>query len=889
MGLKRYHQKRDFERTPEPRGSVGRRSKKLAYVIQEHAASRLHYDFRLEHRGVLLSWAVPKGPSLDPADKRLAVHVEDHPLDYGGFEGVIPAGQYGGGRVMLWDRGHWKPTKDVDAGMREGKLEFELEGRKLGGAWALVRLGGRRASDSKNWLLFKRNDRFARTGAQARITELEPQSVKSGRSLADFADTDGRPRKNGRAGGAVKKTASKTTRTPRTRTTRTRKTGSSPARARKRAATVEPRGVEGAARRALPSFVAPQLATLVDEVPTGDGWVFETKFDGYRMLARVDRGRVRWISRNRKDWSEHFDELTPAVAALKVEDAIFDGEVVVLRPDGSTSFQDLQSAFGGDRRVRLSYVVFDLLHLNGHDLRGVPLVERKRLLRDLLAHVQPSNPVQFSEHVEGSGAAVFRAACRAHLEGVIAKRADAPHRETRTREWLKIKCGQRQEFVIVGFTEPQGRRVGFGALALAVHDHGALRYAGRVGTGFDFALLESLRARLDRLRVDEPPVRGPLSADARRGVKWVEPKLVAEVGFTAWTADGQLRHPTFEGLREDKSPREVVRERSRRVAKSARDSARSASKPRKARASPAAATREKREAVAGVVITHPTRVLFSETGTTKLDLAQFYEQVAPLLLPHIVDRPLSIVRCPSGTSGACFFQKHAGPGFPAAVGSVEVPEASGKARYLSIDSLEALISLVQMGALELHPWGSRNDRLEAPDRATFDLDPAPGVAWPRVVEAALQLRARLRDLGLESFVKTTGGKGLHVVVPLERRATWDELKSFTRSIAEDMARDEPARYLSTASKAQREGRIFVDYLRNGRGATAVSAYSVRARPAATVATPIAWDELGGKLRGDSFTVDNLARRLASKKRDPWADFFSTRQALPKRSRPKSRA
>jgi bifunctional non-homologous end joining protein LigD len=846
VALNEYRKKRDFGRTPEPRGVVRARAKLRTFVVQQHAASRLHYDFRLEHRGVLLSWAVPKGPSFDPAEKRLAVRVEDHPLDYGGFEGVIPAGQYGAGRVIVWDRGHWQPHGDVDEGLREGKLEFVLEGRKLRGEWTLVRMGGKRAKDEKNWLLIKHRDAFARTGAAAQVTLLEPASVKSGRPIADLASKTSRAPRATRAATPM-------------RVVRSARTGQVTVRA---------------ARDPLPDFVAPQLATLVASAPTESGWLFETKFDGYRMLARLQDGRVRWISRNGRDWSDRFDELTPVLARLPAKAALLDGEVVVVRPNGTTSFQGLQRVLAGESSAKLTYAVFDLLHLDGHDLRARRLLERKRLLRELLAHGTRRSPISYSAHVEGTGAEVFVAACRAHLEGVVAKRADAPYRSGRTRDWLKLKCGMRQEFVVVGFTEPQGSRAGFGALALAVHEHGRLRYAGRVGTGFDQARLTDLRRRLDALRVAQPPVAGPLSAAARRGVAWVRPELVAEIAFTGWTEDGLVRQGSFEGLREDKPARDVVRERPKVSARRIDPAARNV---RVARA--------RAEEVAGIAITHPDRVLFAEAGITKLELARYYAELAPRILPHVAERPLSVVRCPEGSSGACFFQKHAGPGFPSAVRSVEIRESGGgRARYLTIDSVEGLIALVQMGVIELHPWGSRNDRVDAPDRLFFDLDPAPDVPWRNVAEAALQLRERLAKLDLEAFLKTTGGKGLHVVVPLERRLSWEELKGFSHAVAVDMARSEPKLYIATASKAQRGGRIFIDYLRNARGATAVAAYSARARPNAPVSTPIGWNELDGKVRADTFTVANLRRRLTSKRRDPWADFEGVRQALGARAR-----
>jgi bifunctional non-homologous end joining protein LigD len=798
MALREYRKKRDFRRTPEPapRAVARKKGAARAYVIQKHDASRLHYDFRLEHDGVLKSWAVPKGPSLDPADKRLAVQVEDHPLDYGGFEGVIPEGEYGAGPVLLWDRGRWIPKGDVDAGLRKGHLEFELEGEKLEGAWFLVRLGGARGN-GKDWLLIKRHDGAARVNGRSIVDKL-PKSVASGRAIGQIAE-------------------------------------------KKRGASAK-----------LPAFVEPELATLVDAAPKGDDWFHEIKYDGYRMLARLERGSVRWITRNGLDWTKRFASLSPAIAALSVQSALFDGEVVVEREDGTTDFQDLQNAFRGAGSASLRYRVFDLLHFDGLDLRPAALEERKKALHRVLGRAR--GPVRFGDHVTGEGPAFHARACKLGLEGIVSKRRGSPYRSGRGRDWLKVKCGKSQEVVVVGYTEPSGARVGIGALVVGVHEKKRLRYAGRVGTGFDERTLRSLKKSLAALEVPSPPFDVPVPRAVVRGVHWVEPRLVANVRFTGWTSDGVLRHPTFQGLREDKPASAVVYER-----------------PQKTPKTPTT--------VAGIEITHPDRVLYPGTEITKLDLARFYERIAPRILPHVVDRPLSIVRCPSGQGGQCFFQKHEHGNFPDAVGSVKVKEKQGPGRYLTIDAAAGLVALVQMGALELHPWGSRNDRLEFPDQVIFDVDPAPDVGWDAVAEAARTLHAFLGELDLEAFLKTTGGKGLHVVVPLDRKEDWDEVKAFSHAVALRFAKADPKRFLATASKAQRKGKIFVDYLRNARGATAVAAYSTRARPGAPVATPVAWSELDGSLRSDTYTVENLEERLGKRRRDPWEEFFRVRQGL----------
>ncbi len=752
---------------------------------------------------------------------------------------------------------------DVDEGLKRGKLEFQLQGEKLKGSWALVRMRTSKTGED-NWLLIKRRDEAVRPRGFD-VTRERPESVVSGRILEEIGERVRKSSRGAKPRGARHLTAraplrakSAAKRAPARRAAR--RAGDSPAAAAAALAEVVP--------APLPRFVEPELATLVSEAPAGKDWLHEIKLDGYRMLARLDQGRVRWLSRNGHDWSARFAALSSAVQALPAERALLDGEVVVLRPDGTTSFQDLQQAEG--RIDRLTYFAFDLLHLDGLDLRAVPLLERKRILHLLLAGPRRSagrrNALRYSDHILGEGPAFYRESCRSKLEGIVSKQSNRPYRSGRTREWVKTKCGAQQEFVVVGFSEPAGSRVGIGALVLGVHEDGRLRYAGRVGTGFDRELLERLRRELEPLRVSRPPFAEELPAAARRGVNWVRPRLVVEVKFTGWTADGLLRHPSFEGVREDKPAAEVVRERPA----SPTDESAPASPGRTSGAS---------ARVAGIVITHPDRVVYSDQGITKLELARFYERIAPRILPHVEGRPLSVVRCPQGSENECFFQKHAGEGFPDAIKSVQVEGSSGRSRYLMVDSVAGLIALVQMGVLELHPWGSRSDRLDRPDRMFFDLDPAPGVRWRRVADTALLLRDLLQRLDLSAFVKTTGGKGLHVVLPLMRKHGWDEVKTFARAIAMQLAQAQPELYLATASKAQRKGRIFIDTLRNGRGATAVAPYSTRARPEAPVSTPIAWTELDGELRSDTFTVKNLDQRLRHLRRDPWAEFTGLAQTL----------
>ncbi|HYG61680.1 MAG TPA: DNA ligase D [Thermoanaerobaculia bacterium] len=931
MALEEYKRKRDFRKTPEPAGKpVARKGKGkgqeaggLSFVIQKHAATRLHYDFRLEMEGVLRSWAVPKGPSYDPAEKRLAVHVEDHPMEYGTFEGIIPKGQYGGGTVLLWDQGTWYPEGDPVAAYRKGHLKFRLEGEKLHGGWHLVRLGGRRSGnddEKENWLLFKENDETALPGSTDAITRERPESVTTGLSLEEIAANPERVWQSNRA---EKNASFKEKLQATVRASRAAKKAPKPEAA--------PVKVPGARKGAFPAKLEAQLATLVDEVPRGEEWIHELKFDGYRVLCEVRGGKVRLVTRNGKDWTDRFTPVAKAAGALPVRDALLDGEVVVLEKDGTTSFQALQNALSGQRDDDLVYFAFDLLYLDGHDLRRAELRERKRALADLLAAV-PSGPkgrIRYSDHVEGSGEDFYRQACSFSLEGVISKRGDLPYHPGRNKDWLKIKCLKRQELVVAGFTEPEGARVGLGALLLGVYEGDGLVFAGKVGTGFNDRLLRDLRKRLGRLETPDSPFAGPprdlVRAAARGDVHWVKPELVGEVAFTEWTRDGVLRHPTFQGLREDKSPQEVRRELPQalppeaggedepaepaRSARTARPAAKTAAKKPAAKKAPAkkpaakkAPAKEaapekpapaapaapaarsgkgaKETEVAGVRLSNPDKVLFPEQGLTKRDLALYYERIAGWILPHIKDRPLTLVRCPEGQGKECFYQKHVSEHVPKSV--VRVTITGDPQPYGAVSSVQGLIALVQMGVLELHIWGSHRDDIEKPDYVVFDLDPDEGLDWQRVAEAALLVRQRLTDLGLESFLKTTGGKGLHVVVPLTRRKgqEWDEVKAFTKAVAEDIVAANPGRYTSMLPKARRQGRIFIDYLRNGRGATSICAFSTRARVGAPVSVPLRWDELlDPELRGNTYNVRTLPERLDSLKEDPWEGFHKVRQSI----------
>jgi bifunctional non-homologous end joining protein LigD len=836
MSLEKYRQKRDFEKTPEPRGTLGGDHAERRYVIQKHAARRLHYDFRLELDGTLKSWAIPRGPSLDPNEKRLAVHVEDHPLEYADFEGIIPPKQYGSGAVLVWDRGVWLPDSDPREGYDHGKLKFRLEGEKLRGGWTLIRMKKASAAEGKeNWLLVKEKDDTALTGAAAEITEQCPESVLSGKNIDEIKrSADARP---------------------------------APAKAR-----------SGVRTAPFPSIVKPELATLVDRPPKGDGWLYEVKLDGYRILCACRDGEARLFTRNGNDWTGKLPQHARAVRGLGVDEAWLDGEVVVLARDGTSSFQALQNAFDEARETAIVYYLFDLLYLNGDDLRRVPLLERKQRLASLLERTK--DPLlRYSEHYEGDGQTIFEHACLHGLEGLIAKRRESFYLAGRSRDWIKVKCRRRQEFVIGGFTDPKGTRKGLGALLLGVHDRkGVLHYAGKVGTGFNDAGLRALRERMRELEQDRPPFADPPSGAAVRQAHWVQPELVAEVEFAEWTHANQIRQASFLGLREDKSAGAVTREIAASVPRDddVRSSQQNARSSRRTTASPRA---RHTATVAGIELTHPERILYPDPKLTKLDLALYYERVAKWILPHLEHRPLTLLRCPQGHKETCFFQKHVGEATPKVLDRVEVDEENGRASYLVANRVEAVIELVQMGVLELHTFGSTVDRLDYPDRMIFDLDPDSGLPWARVVEAAQLTRSLLAELGLDSFVKTTGGKGLHVAVPLQRRHAFDEVKAFSRAVAEHLAEVLPERFTAKMAKAERRGKIFVDYLRNAKGATAVAAYSTRAKRGAPVATPLAWDELSEELDSSHFTVVNIHERLDKLSDDPWAGYFAARQTI----------
>jgi bifunctional non-homologous end joining protein LigD len=873
MSLTEYHHKRDFRKTPEPRGKQGRKhARDLAFVIQKHAASRLHYDFRLEWDGTLKSWAVPKGPSLDPKNKQLAVQVEDHPLSYGDFEGIIPQGEYGGGTVMLWDRGIWEPIGDAGEGFKSGKLKFILHGEKLQGHWTLVRMRGRAGDDGKNWLLIKERDDEARPESEYSVTEDLDRSVSTERSLEEIANAEDRIWKSNRKSATSKSASPVATKV---RRKASKKTPQEPL-------DLDLANLAGAKKSRLPETLAPQLATLSAKAPAGENWVHEMKFDGYRILAFLDQGKVKLETRNGNDWTRKFKHVVNALKDLPVRSAVLDGEVVVLKPDGTPDFQRLQNVLKSGEQSELIYYVFDLPYCEGFDLRSCTLLDRKQILGKIMRRLSPDNlgTLRYSEHLTGDGPEVLKSACEHHLEGIVSKQADSTYSSSRSQAWLKTKCLQRQEFVIGGYTRPGGERKGFGSLILGYHDRqGELVYCGRVGTGFTAQSLKQLSALLKKKVVDACPFASAPREAKRELGSWVQPDLVAEVEFTEWTSDGSLRHPSFKGLREDKPAREITREEAQMPEKDSSSSSKQHETGRQKASKAPVSDSEEENVVAGISLTHPHRVIYPEIELTKQELATYYADIADWILPHVVDRPLSLVRCPRGQGEKCFYQKHFDDELPEGLIQFPIREKRATENYVVIKSLPGLIWLVQIGVLEIHPWGSKIDAIERPDQVIFDLDPGEGVTWEQIVQGARDVKSRLEDLGLESFLRTSGGKGLHICVPLVRRRDWEETKDFTHALASAMMRDDPARYIDTLSKQKRKGRIFVDYLRNGRGATAIASYSTRARKGAPVATPVRWDELNADLKPNQYTVHNVRQRLAALKDDPWRGYFDVRQSI----------
>lgn len=808
-----YNAKRDFSKTAEPAGVAAQRSdcRPLQFVVQKHWASHLHYDFRLELDGVMRSWAVPKGPCLDPGVKTLAIQVEDHPMDYNRFEGEIPKGEYGAGTVIVWDRGSWQPEGDARAGLAKGKLVFTLQGQKLAGLWELVRISKPADKKQNQWLLFKKRDAWARPRSEYDVLTALPDSVIQ-KPLAALAQAVAAP------------------------------AGASPA---------------GAKKAKLPASLAPQLATLVSSVPAGD-WIVESKFDGYRVLARVAGDEVRLFTRNGNDWTGKLQPLACAVAALGLTQAWLDGEIVVFDDAGIPSLHRLQNAIDSAQAADIVLFLFDLPFLGDSDLRALPLRARRQVLEQLLDGRENAQ-LRLSQTLDAAPAQLLRAACEMGLEGVMVKQADAPYVSGRSETWMKLKCQLRQEFVVLGFTERAGAAREVGSLLLGYHENGELRAAGAVGTGWDAATARQLLELLGPLEIDQPaaapPKPGRWPQRKVGSAHWVKPQVVVEVGFGAWTPDLQLRHAVFRGLRGDKPAREVVREQARQAA-----------------AAPA------RKRPSAVTVTHGQRVIDPTSGLRKIDLVRYYESVAEWLLPHLRNRPVSLLRAPTGVVGQQFFQKHA-EGRIAGVKELDPALSPGHAPLLAIDSAQALIAAAQMNVIEFHTWNARITHIDKPDRLVLDLDPGEGVAWPALLEAAELTRVMLAELGLASWPKTSGGKGLHVVVPLTPRRDHAQVKAFSQALVQHMARVIPSKFVAVMGPQKRVGKIFIDYLRNGPGQTTVAAFSARARPGMGVSMPVSWEQLPTLSGAAHWTVATARDYLSLRKSDPWSDYWNTRQTI----------
>ena len=836
--LDTYRKKRNFSATPEPRGRKAASKGERRYLIQRHAATRLHYDFRIEHDGVLKSWAVTKAPSRDPSVKRLAVEVEDHPLDYGDFEGTIPGGNYGAGTVQMWDAGTWMPQdQDLDAAFRKGVVKLELQGERLKGGWALIRLKGDRGKPSKrnNWLLVKEKDEFAVEGEGDALMEIDA-SVATGRSMAEIAN-------GSKAWTSSRRSARKAPPKPR------------------------PSKAQASSAKGPPPFVPIQFAKVVDHPPPGAGWAHEIKFDGYRIQIDVGGGQAVLRTRKGLNWTEKFPAL--AAQAASWPDGVVDGELCALNRDHMPDFSALQAAISEGRTDDLIYFAFDLLFEGDEDLRAKPLSHRKARLQAYCDRVGKAGPsLRYVEHFASSGEAVLKSACRMELEGVISKKLDDPYRAGRTASWVKSKCRGRDEVVIGGWSSEGGARLR--SLLVGVRDKDGLRYMGRVGTGFSAALSKTLLPALKANAAEQTPFAGKSAPRGGRDIHWLKPVLVAEIEHAGVTEGGSVRQASYKGLREDKAAAEVTAEPQP-----------PASAPAAAK-SPAARKGKDKVVVAGVTLSSPDKVLWPALGdqpaVTKADLARYYEMAAERLLPHVADRPVSIIRAPEGIEGERFFQRHAMPGHSPRLKLIDVKE---RKPYVGVTDVGGLAAIAQSGGLELHPWGCKPGDPETPEQITFDLDPDEGLDFNDVIDAARLLKPYLEDLGLTPFVKTTGGKGLHVVVPIKAdarsRVEWDQAKAFAKAVSEAMRKDHPEGFTTTLAKKARGGKIFLDYLRNGRMATAAAPWSPRARPGATIAFPLDWSQVRKGLNPKAYTVATAQALL--KKPDPWKDFRASEASL----------
>lgn len=803
MKLSEYNQKRNFDKTTEPEGKIDDSDERLRFVVQHHIARKDHYDFRLEWNGALLSWAIPKGPSYNVTDKRLAVKVEDHPLEYRNFEGTIPKGEYGGGVVMLWDEGFWEPYGNVDEALSKGALKFTINGIRLKGKWALIRIKAKKGETKDNWLLLKEKDEFIKS--ETGITEFTT-SIRTGRTMSEIEA-----------------------------------------------------GQEKSFIKNPFHNAEVQLAKLVKEVPDGENWLYEMKYDGYRILAYVEENRARLITRNGNDFTKRFYEVAASLVNLAGGRAmVLDGEMTIIDANGKTNFQALQNYMKNPKGQNLTYIVFDLLALDGEDLRDQSLVARKEILENLM--VESSENLYYSRHVKGNGKASFIAACDSGMEGIIGKKFDSVYSGTRNGDWIKLKCDKRQEFVIGGYTLSDKKTSGISSILIGVYENEELIYAGRAGTGFNRRNTKELEAKFKSLTRDVSPFKLAPKPRSNEEITWIKPELVAEIKFTEWTEDNQLRQASFKGLREDKNPKDIKREQTFEESEMPMES------------------NSNNIIIGGVKISSPDKVIFENPEITKADVIKYYQKVSERMLPYVTHRILSIVRCPKGVSQACFYKKHPGPGSKGVV-TIPLNTGDGEAEeYFYIDNVSGLLSEAQMGTLEFHTWGSRVNELENPDMMVFDLDPDEGMDIERVRQGVRDIKSILLELSLDSYLKTSGGKGYHVVVPLKPSVNWDTFHDFARGVAEVMEQKWPEKYTSNVRKAKRADKIFIDWIRNARGATSIAPYSLRARKGAKVSMPIPWEELD-TVEPDGIDMKKAILRLGDS--DPWKDFLSNNQMLKK--------
>ncbi|MBX7146026.1 MAG: DNA ligase D [Alphaproteobacteria bacterium] len=814
-----YNKKRDFSKTLEPKGKINKKHT-YRYLIQKHDARRLHYDLRLELDGVLKSWAVTKGPSLDPNDKRLAVEVEDHPIKYKDFEGTIPHGLYGGGTVMLWDEGYWEPINDPHKGLHSGKLEFILHGKRLKGQWTLIRMKSQ--EKRTNWLLIKYNDDVAQDNDYDNLLKTYHTSVRSHKSMDEIAQ-------NNSTQNNKKQNSSKIF------------------------------------KKKLPKFIAPQLATLSNTFPEGSHWIHEIKFDGYRIQTHFDQKEIIMFNRTGLDWTHKFRFIADKLSKLPIQTAILDGEIIVPDTHGISSFKMLQETLSQGQSSQFQYYIFDLLYLNGHDLTSLPLIQRKELLNPLLKIKTFENSIFYSDHFVHHEQNFLKKVCNLKLEGIISKRKDASYKSGRNKDWLKTKCHLGQEFIIGGFTLPKQHRHGIGALFLGYYRDQKLIYAGKVGTGFDQETSILLRKKLNLLLQKNMPF-DHVPTQIKKNAYWVQPKLVCEVTFTEWTGNQYLRHPSFQGLRADKPASSITRD-------IALEQKKSSPKLNKKKSTNTTIK------INGIEITHPNRIIYPDFNITKQELADYYSKIADYILPYIINRPLSIIRCPENVNESCFFQRHIPHDQSPYLYDTGIKIHKRNESYLMIKDIKGLISLVQLGVIEFHPWGCYANQPDKPNWIIFDLDPDPSLNKNYVIKAAQEIRERMHEFGLKSFVKMTGGKGLHVTIPIKPKYNWDTIKAFTKAIAQSMAYDKPNFYTARASKTTRKNKIFVDYLRNDYTSTAVAPFSVRARNIPTIALPCLWEDLKRLFLSEQMTIKKLSKYLINYQSDPWEDFFKIEQTI----------